>query len=291
MYVSNASSSVTTSCVRHDSVMVTSAHVKINYSVFKPGDLPSRDKLVILTGWAEDINNYEHIAKDLCQQGYETYVFDHRGQGASDRLSRKGYKGHIQSFQHYIDDFKELMSKVIQADESKPILVLAHSMGGLVASLFDLQHPRVIKAMALTAPMFKIKTKLLPSKIVYVIAKALDLVGFGKKVAPGQRKPKARQQNPNQVSEMTNRWVYQAMLFGRRFRRKASLSETPTLIVSAKEDRVVVSREHYKVSERKRNCDLQFVSNARHNILRGDSSAYEHTMSSIKSFFERYRAK
>ena len=72
---------------------------------------PVADKLVILVnGRVENILKWTEIAQDFYGQGYDVLLFDHRGQGYSQRLLSDSEKGHLDEFRFYAQD----MAKIIE---------------------------------------------------------------------------------------------------------------------------------------------------------------------------------
>ncbi len=118
--------------------------------------------VVVVNGRTESYLKYQELAYELTQQGYQVLMFDHRGQGLSDRLTDNPHKGHIEDFQQYVDDMHQLISRVVLAEPAQqPLYLLGHSMGGAISTLYLQQHPAVFQKAALSAPMHGINGKLL----------------------------------------------------------------------------------------------------------------------------------
>ncbi|WP_337880622.1 alpha/beta fold hydrolase [Rheinheimera sp.] len=120
--------------------------------------------LVIVNGRTETLLKYQELAQHFLAQGYNVLLFDHRGQGLSARYTDDPFKGHIDEFQTYVDDMHQLLQRVLPEPRQHKLLLLAHSMGGAVSSLYLEQHPEVFAAAALSAPMHGIQGKLLFSE-------------------------------------------------------------------------------------------------------------------------------
>ena len=58
----------------------------------------ARELVIMVNGRAENILKWTELAYDFYQQGYDVLIFDHRGQGYSQRLLKDGEKGHLESF-------------------------------------------------------------------------------------------------------------------------------------------------------------------------------------------------
>jgi lysophospholipase len=129
--------------------------VAINARKFTPED-PARDNgaaIVISSGRTEGLIIYPELIYDLQRQGYTVYIHDHRGQGASTRLIKTdGQRSHVDEFTYYVDDLKTFVDREVKPHHKRRFL-LAHSMGGGIASLYVEQFKDDFAALALVTPM------------------------------------------------------------------------------------------------------------------------------------------
>jgi lysophospholipase len=129
-------------------------NAKIAYGVF-PAAPSTADKgaIVISAGRTESLLIYPEIIYDLGRQGYAVYIHDHRGQGTSDHLLADRQRGHVVRFSDYVDDLKTFVEKVVKPDGHRKRYLLAHSMGGGIASLYLEKYPDDFAAAVLVTPM------------------------------------------------------------------------------------------------------------------------------------------
>lgn len=108
-----------------------------------------RPKAVVLLahGYAEHAGRYEHVAKRLTDAGYAVYAIDHWGHGKSD-----GTPGFVPRFSAFSDGMAELLTLVEVNHGDTPRLLLGHSMGGLIATLFLIERQWAFVAAALSGP-------------------------------------------------------------------------------------------------------------------------------------------
>ena len=108
-----------------------------------------RPKAVILLahGYAEHAGRYEYVAKRLTGAGYAIYAVDHWGHGQSD-----GEGGFVPRFSAFLDGMSELLTLVEVDHGDTPRLLLGHSMGGLIATLFLIERQQAFVAAALSGP-------------------------------------------------------------------------------------------------------------------------------------------
>lgn len=120
--------------------------------------------IVIVSGRTESFVKYQELVYDLNRQRYSVFIHDHRGQGFSDRLlADDRHKGHVADFDDYVRDLDTFVRRVVLATPGRKPLLLAHSMGGGIATRYIQQHPDVFRAAALSSPMHAPNAKILVS--------------------------------------------------------------------------------------------------------------------------------
>lgn len=66
----------------------------------------------------------------------DVMIIDHRGQGRSGRLLSDTHRGHVVNFSDYVDDLAALWQQQVVPGHWRKRFILAHSMGGAIATLF-----------------------------------------------------------------------------------------------------------------------------------------------------------
>lgn len=132
--------------------------VHIHYRLYENRD-ERHGGVVISSGRTEGLSMYQELIHDLVSNGYSVYLHDHRGQGFSSRLLSDPddrTRGYVDDFDNYVADLDQFVSLVSRrrGAAAGPLYLLAHSMGGAIASLF-LESPGsgAISAAALVTPM------------------------------------------------------------------------------------------------------------------------------------------
>lgn len=139
----------------------TSDGVTLRYALWsRPGR--SRGTVVLLQGRADFIEKYFETIADLLARGYAVATFDWRGQGGSERLLGDPRKGHVDGFDDYVRDLVDFIGGIVAPQMPQPLLGLAHSMGGAALLRALAQHPGLLPAAVLTAPMIAIAPSLRP---------------------------------------------------------------------------------------------------------------------------------
>jgi alpha-beta hydrolase superfamily lysophospholipase len=115
----------------------------------QPGDLgePSRGVVLMVHGLGEHAGRYDHVANALCHWGFEVCAYDQRGHGES-----TGVPGTLPASHALLDDLAEVVDDTRQQYPQLPLILLGHSLGGLVTSRFVALSIRRVDALVLSSP-------------------------------------------------------------------------------------------------------------------------------------------
>lgn len=102
-------------------------------------------------GKDEHIGRYAELTAALVGAGYTVYAQDHRGHGKSG-----GPRGVIRRFDDYVDDLDLLVERARSEADGRPLFLLGHSMGGLIAARYALGHQATLSGLILTSAAFVI---------------------------------------------------------------------------------------------------------------------------------------
>ena len=86
--------------------------------------------VLIVHGLGEHIGRYEHVAAQLHADGWQVFGYDQRGHGRSE-----GPRGGLAASDDLLHDLAAVIDTV-RAAQGGPLVLLGHSMGGLVAARF-----------------------------------------------------------------------------------------------------------------------------------------------------------
>ena len=95
-----------------------------------PAAEPVRGTVLIVHGLGEHIGRYTHVAAQLNAWGWAVVGYDHRGHGRSE-----GARGCLNRVDDLLEDLGRVIDSV-RAAHPGPLLLLGHSLGGLVAARF-----------------------------------------------------------------------------------------------------------------------------------------------------------
>lgn len=95
----------------------------------------------IVTGMAEFLDRYGHVARAFCEAGYAVFGHDHRGQGntasSPDKLGALG----TGDWRRLVDDMFALHQRIAEAHPEGPHFIFGHSMGSFLTQTFLYSHP------------------------------------------------------------------------------------------------------------------------------------------------------
>jgi alpha-beta hydrolase superfamily lysophospholipase len=104
--------------------------------------------VVIAHGYGEHIGRYDYVAAELAEHGAVVYGLDHMGHGRSD-----GERALIGDFDEVVDDLHLLIERVRTEHAGRPLVLLGHSMGGLIATRYAQRHGELLAGLVLSAPL------------------------------------------------------------------------------------------------------------------------------------------
>jgi len=96
---------------------------------------------VLLHGFADAAASFDLVAPALAASGLRVLAPDLRGFGESDRVPRGGY--------YHFPDYVADVDALVRAHAPDPFLLVGHSMGGTVATMFAGARPECVRKLAL----------------------------------------------------------------------------------------------------------------------------------------------
>lgn len=96
-----------------------------------PAAAPLRGQVLIVHGLGEHSGRYAHVARHLAAAGFTVAAYDHRGHGRS-----PGPRGVIPAADSLLADLGRMVARLRAAQPGLPLLLLGHSLGGLVVGRY-----------------------------------------------------------------------------------------------------------------------------------------------------------
>ena len=100
--------------------------------------------VVLVHGYGEHIGRYEHVARALAARGSTVVGPDHAGHGRS-----PGERALVADFEPIVDDLRAV---VRDARRDLPVVMIGHSMGGLIATRYAQRHREELAGLVLSGP-------------------------------------------------------------------------------------------------------------------------------------------
>ena len=214
-----------------------------------PTDAPARGTVLIVHGLGEHIGRYAAVAAQLNACGWAVAGYDQRGHGESG-----GARGTIADDASLLDDLGRVVDAV-RASNPTPLVLLGHSMGGLVAARYVAEglapRPapwwRPLDALVLSSPALDIGMSGAQKALLAVLGPLLPDLRMSNGLKPQwvSRDPAvvaAYIADPLVHDRVTPRLVRFMVDGGELARTAAPRWQLPTLLLYAGADRCVAPR-------------------------------------------------
>lgn len=278
----------------------------LRYTVHRAS--PSKGAVVLVPGRTEAMMKWVEVIDDLVANGYTAYALDVRGQGASDRMLPNHDKGHVRAFDDYVTDMETFVRNVVRKEEPKNVFVLAHSMGGAIATLFLDEHPDLVTAVALSSPMLEINTGGFPAPVASSLGLTACGMGDGTDYALGygdfkdetdftkssvsNSEPRWRwkvalyKAHPEvRVGGVTWRWLCESLNASSRAATLGRYATVPTLLLQAGSDTVVKPGSQDRYCTESPTCQKSTFPTAKHELLNEVDPIRNEALSQVLKFF------
>ena len=207
---------------------------------------PARGTVLIVHGLGEHIGRYGHVAAHLNGWGWNVVGYDQRGHGRSG-----GARGRLAAADSLLQDLSRVIDAV-RTEHAGPLVLLGHSMGGLVAARFAAEDAlaspavwcRSVDALVLSSPALDAGMNAMQKLLLAVTGPLAPnlAVGNGLKPAWISRDPAvvaAYVADPQVHDRVTPRLARFIVDGGGFVRANAARWTVPTLLLFAGSDRCV----------------------------------------------------
>ena len=268
----------------------------------------SRGAIVIVSGYTEHMGKYHELAYDLFERGYSVFLYDHRGQGHSQRLLASAEKATIDEFHFLVADLDTFIQTKVPVSAG-PLYVAGHSLGGAVTARYLQTKPTRARAAALFAPMLKINLGRWPEWLAKLVL-ALDpwfgwendyardpedmtLIPFETNVVSNSRprhelnKEFLRAEPRLKIAGQTRRWIREALRGSGLARgEEAERIAVPVIVFQAGLDPLVAPAGHEQFCAKVRRCRIERLPTAKHEILQETDAIRGPALERMLGFFE-----
>lgn len=199
-----------------------------------------RAAVVLVHGLAEHLGRWDHIGRQLAARGYDVRGTDLRGFGRS-----QGHRAYVEDFSEYTAD---LEADVVAARQlGLPVVLLGHSLGGLISTLYAAELHQQPDLLVLSAPAVEAnlpKAKVLIAKALVGVAPKLTVPNGikGEQLSRDLTVGERYFADPLVVPKSTLRLGMAFMEAMHRARASLAQISQPTLIVHGGSDTIVEPR-------------------------------------------------
>jgi alpha-beta hydrolase superfamily lysophospholipase len=123
--------------------------------------------VIIVHGIGEHQGRYEPVVRSLLANSIAAYTFDLRGHGLS-----TGTRGHIDSWSDYLLDLAQIVEFVQSLEGDRPLFLLGHSMGALIALDYATQFPKGLAGLIING--VPLRPGVVATPLMVLIAKLLS---------------------------------------------------------------------------------------------------------------------
>lgn len=108
----------------------------------------ARRIVLIAHGYGEHSGRYGHVARALGARGATVWSPDHLGHGLSG-----GDRAVIVDFEEAVDDLHRAAGMAVRAHPNLPVVLIGHSMGGLIATRYAQRYGDELAGLVLSGPL------------------------------------------------------------------------------------------------------------------------------------------
>ena len=145
----------------------------------------ARGTIVVVHGLGEHIGRYAHVADFIVARGWRVVGYDQRGHGRSG-----GERGRLRSADDLLVDLARVIDAV-RVEHPGPLVLLGHSMGGLVAARFvagalapAAAWSRPVDALVLSSPALDAGMNAVQKAMLAVLGPIAPNLGVGNGLSP-----------------------------------------------------------------------------------------------------------
>jgi acylglycerol lipase len=195
--------------------------------------------LVIVHGLAEHSGRYDYATRKFNEDRISVYRFDHRAHGRSG-----GTRGDNDDLTKFLADTDSVVNMAIEENPGKPVFMLGHSMGGLIAAAYGTRHGEKLKGQILSGaavdflPLFgelretyteAMGSEILPNALASAVCRDPEVV-------------KAYEEDPLVLKGVTFRLLYTTFIKGmEQLHQRIDHYRIPCLILHGGNDLLVPS--------------------------------------------------
>jgi lysophospholipase len=200
---------------------------------------PAQRVMVIVHGAGEHGERYDHVARLAVQKGWAVIAGDLRGHGQSG-----GTPTHLLNFDDYLDDLDCIIQEARRFHQ--PVVLMAHSMGGLTAIRYLQSRAHDISALVALCPLLALRVPV--SRVKKALGRLCTWIAPQTRfqspirswqVTRSREAQRKRDQDPLRSTSVTASWYFKVLDAICEAWTDAPKVTCPLLIVQGEQDAVV----------------------------------------------------
>lgn len=250
--------------------------------------------VVICHGFCEFFGKYHEMAYYLYMAGYSVFFLEQRGHGFSSKVPLDDEsKVYVKSFDEYVEDLNLFTEQIVKKkSKTGRLILLGHSMGGCVSTLYIEKYKKTFERIILSSPMHRMSYGGKPEWMALAAVLYSKISRKEKEYAPGQRAfnpdnwfarssalsfarwdyvQQERLEHPEyRTFGGTYAWTGAAIHGSKKSIRNASRAECPILLLEAGLDTLVNNEYHRVFAKKAQNVTLKVFENSKHEIFNAE---------------------
>lgn len=204
-----------------------------------PEEAQPRALVLVVHGLGEHAGRYDAFARRLNAWGFAVRGYDQHGHGESG-----GPRGGLPQSGRLIDDLGDLVESTRARMPGVPLVLLGHSMGGVVAAGFVARGVAPVDALVLSSPALATRLNAVQKLLMAIVPRIAPNLAVSNGLDPQclSHDPavvEAYRKDPRVHDRVTGRLARFIQDEGERVRASAPRWELPTLLLYAGDDRIV----------------------------------------------------
>ena len=206
---------------------------------YLPDGVRQRGVVLVVHGLGEHAGRYDAVAGILNAWGFAVRSYDQYGHGESD-----GTRGGLPHANRLLDDLSDLIESTRVRNPGMPLIVLGHSMGGLVAASFVARTLRAIDGLVLSSPALAMRLGPVQRMMMAVVPRIAPNLTAGNGLEPrylshDRRVVQQYLNDPRVHDRISGRLARFMEDEGALVRSRAPSWNVPTLLMYAGDDHMV----------------------------------------------------
>lgn len=199
-----------------------------------------RGAILLVHGLGEHAGRHDALAQRLNRWGFQVRGYDQYGHGESG-----GVRGGLPSDERLLEDLADLVAATRRRlPEGTPLLLLGHSMGGLVAASFVARRLAPVDGLVLSSPALAVRLNPVQRALLAIVPRIAPNLTLGNGLDPRflSHDPDvvaAYRSDPRVHDRICGRLARFLAEEGQRVLAQAPHWEVPTLLLYAGQDRMV----------------------------------------------------